>query len=368
MSRKALRVALFSPVRLNPYVSLLAAGARQADPSIQVSEWERLTLAWYLHERDCYDIIHLHWAELQYQAGSLRARILRWTSFLLALLGCTRRGVQVVYTVHNVSQHEGRHEHLNRWANRALFAWADAIHVHDRSAAASILPLVQQKEKVFIIPHGSYVGCYPNDVGRGAARATLGLRETDFVYLTLGGLRPYKGIEDLIDAFAHLEGENQRLIIAGHAHEPTYADELRARVASDRRVLAFFGHVPDEQLQIYMNAADVSVFPYRHVTTSGAALLALSFGRPIIAPAIGPFPELVEHSAGIVYEPGDADGLRSALERGRRLSVAASRRAIDDYLQTISWPRVGQQHLMMYRQILGQAAGGQTGALARSEL
>jgi len=260
---------------------------------------------------------------------------------------------RIVYTLHNLTQHEGRHGRLNRWANRLLFAWADAIHVHDESVAEAVAPLLRNAGKVFIIPHGNYVGCYPDQVTRDEARRQLGLDQDRYVYLTLGGLRPYKGIEELIAAFRATEGDDVRLVIAGHPHEPAYAEEIRERIAGDERIMAYLAHVPDEQVQVYMRAADVCVLPYRRVTTSGAAILALSFHLPIIAPAIGPFPTLIKDTAGIAYGASDADGLRIALEQARRIDRETAGESIDRYLAGITWEKVGEQHAAMYRQISG---------------
>jgi len=353
-----LRVAFFSTVRLNPYVDLLAAGVRAAAPDCALARFERLSLGWLLREGRRYDMIHLHWAELQYQAGAPRARLARFASFMGAVVLARPLGLHLVYTVHNLAQHEGRHERLNRLAHRALFARADALHVHDASVAEAVRRQTGRSRGIFIIPHGSYVGCYPNDLSPAEARRQLGLGQSDFVYLALGGLRPYKGIEELIEAFAGLPGDDLRLLIAGHPHEPAYADELRRRIAGEKRALAHLEHVPDERLQVYFKAADICVFPYRQATTSGAALLALSFGRPILAPALGPFPELVARSAGVTYDPAEPTGLRRALERARTLDQEAAGRAIAGYIESINWSAVGAQHVALYRALRRKREGG----------
>jgi glycosyltransferase involved in cell wall biosynthesis len=293
--------------------------------------------------------MHLHWAELQIAAGAARARMLRFASFMAALIVAKAAGRPVIYTVHNLAQHEGRHAGYNRLAHRALFAWAEALHAHDASVAEAIRRQTGRTRGVHVIPHGSYVGCYPDTVAPAEARRRLGLDETDFVYLALGGLRPYKGMEELIDAFIGLPEADARLVIAGHPHEPAYADALRARVAGDRRIVAHLEHVPDDDLQVYMRSADICLFPYRQATTSGAALLALSFGRPILAPALGPFPDLAAQTAGVTYDPTEAEGLRGALRRARQMDREAAGRAIATYIEGVSWPRIGAQHAAVYR-------------------
>jgi len=357
-----LQVALFSTVQLNPYVQLLADGVRAAAPDIQVTCEGRLSLGWVQRNRRQADILHIHWPELQYAGARARARWRRFISFMAGLALARQAGLRLVYTVHNLNQHEGRDALFNALANAALFAWADALHVHDEVTAEALRRQVRRPERIHVIPHGSYVGCYPDSVSRQEARRLLGLPQEAFVYLMLGGLRPYKGAEELIEAFRSLDDGAARLIIAGHAHAPAYAASLQALAQGDARILMFLEHVPDERVQYFMKAADVCVLPYRQVTTSGAAVLALSFRKPIVVPAIGPFPALVQAAAGICYEPAGVPALRQALEEARALEIERAGQAIAAYLETIAWERLGAKHAEVYRRIAGgreaRRAGG----------
>ena len=60
--------------------------------------------------------------------------------------------------------------------------------------------------------------------------------------------------------------------------------------------------VDDDDVQAYMNASDVVVLPYKNVLTSGAALLALSFMKPVLAPPKGLIPEVVDSSTGALFD------------------------------------------------------------------
>jgi glycosyltransferase involved in cell wall biosynthesis len=96
-----------------------------------------------------------------------------------------------------------------------------------------------------------------------------------------------------------------------------------------------------------MNACDICVFPYREITTSSAALLALSFGRPLIVPAIGSFPELVTSETGILFDPSRPDALVSALEQAEQRSWCKTQ--ILDFTQQFSWDKLGPQLIALYR-------------------
>ena len=136
-------------------------------------------------------------------------------------------------------------------------------------------------------------------------RERLGLPLGGFVFVCLGLLRPYKGLEELIPAFRGCR-PRLRLLVAGRPPTTQPTSTGSAYLAGgDPRIILEPRFIPAEEVQVYLNAADAAVLPYRQITTSGAALLAFSFGLPVVAPAIGAFPNLVTAANGLLYAPGE---------------------------------------------------------------
>jgi len=343
-----LHVAYLSRVRLNPYVGLLATGVERAAPDIRTSHYYTLPWRRLLLRRRC-QILHLHWVELQYSYGypaaSQAERSLR--NLLTKLQYLQWRGIRLVYTVHNLSQHEGLHPHLNEQANQWLFAHADAIHVHDQASAEAVAEIYKRQENIFVIPHGNYIGVYPNQINRDEARQRLGIPSDHFVYLFMGQVRPYKGLDRLIEAFTEIGDHNTTLIIAGQANDTDYAQHLRARVSGQSNIKLFIEYIADDNLQVFFNSSDACVLPYRRSTTSGAALLAYSFGKPIVAPAIGPFPDLITPERGVLFHSDD--DLDAALRQVRGLDPDRAGSATLSFAKTLDWTTLGAQHAVMYR-------------------
>ncbi len=347
-----LRVLFVSRVRLNPYVRLLAAGVERADPAIRteivaVLPWSRVVAA------PAPPVLHLHWVELQFaygHPGPLRAR-LSWHALRLALIALRQRGTRLVYTVHNLHHHDDRYPALHEAAHAWLFAHADAIHVHDAGTAATLATRWGRREQVFVIPHGHYREVYPADVSREEARQRLHLSADAFVYLCLGQIRPYKGIDRLIQAFRHLNDPATMLVIAGHLTSPAYGRYLHRLIADHPGIRLHTAYIPDEELQVFFNAADACVLPYRRATTSGAALLALSFGKPIVAPNLGPFPELITDGSGVLFDAGE-DALVQALRAVRTLDPERARAAALGVAAARDWTLLGAQHAAVYRQLV----------------
>ncbi|MCW5859560.1 MAG: glycosyltransferase family 4 protein [Caldilineales bacterium] len=356
-----LRILYLSRVRLNPYVRLLADGVQKADAGATTAiaptlAWRTLLSPGHPH------LVHLHWLELQYSYGHppyrQAARSLR--QLLLELRFAQRRGIRLVYTVHNLHHHDELYPDLNTAANDWIFAHADAIHVHDEATAAAVADQHGRTAGVYIVPHGHYLHAYPNDIDRQSARQRLQLAPDAFVYLCLGQMRPYKGLDQLIDAFLSLPADGNELVIAGQVGAgnqggQAFVQHLRSLAHDHPGVRLFPTYIADEDLQVFFNAADACVFPYRRATTSGAALLAYSFGKPIIAPAIGPFPDLISGDSGVLFQPGNGD-LRQALDQARRIDPERARTAALSLVASRDWASLGARHAALYRQITGKAA------------
>jgi len=143
------------------------------------------------------------------------------------------------------------------------------------------------------IPHSSYLGAYPDRIGREEARRRLGLAAEDKALLTLGQIRPYKGLARLLD---FVEGGPDpdpalRLLVAGSLGRHLDGPALEERLAATPRVVAHLSRVHDDDLQVWMRAADLAVLPYLRVLNSGAFLLAETFGLPVVAPRVGALAE-----------------------------------------------------------------------------
>lgn len=344
------RVALVSTVAMNPYVELLRRGL-DAIPGVRAESIRALTPGWVWRHRRGVDVIHLHWVELLIASPSRWRALKKFARMAAALLLARLWGITFVYTVHNLAHHEGRNARLNQWANRLIFGVADAVHVHDAGVAAQLASLYERRRGVYVVPHGNYIGAYPVSSTREEARQRLGLLPHHKVFLFLGQIRPYKGVEQLVAAFRQLEGDEYALIVAGNPQDARYAARIEAAAQGDSRIHLRLGYVPDDELHRYLLAADVDVLPYREVTTSGAALLAFSFGLPIVAPNIGCFSGLVEGNRGVLYNPDSPHGLADALARAASLDRDAARRETLAYAESLGWDRLAREHLAAYRNV-----------------
>jgi glycosyltransferase involved in cell wall biosynthesis len=184
----------------------------------------------------------------------------------------------------------------------------------DTNTASIVAPLYQlPADRTVVIPHGSYVGVYPDVVSREEARRQLRLREHEIALLMLGGIRPYKGLGLLLDVFDELSRSDPRLrlLVVGKPSDMADCERWRERCEQHPRIVAHFAHAADAD---WYRAADLAVLPYVSILNSGSFQLALSFDLPVVGAREGSLAALLDPAYTEAFAPGSAADLRRALE------------------------------------------------------
>lgn len=245
------------------------------------------------------DVAHVQWLSAVADGRPQPIAKRRAAQFCAAVLAAKRRGVTVVWSVHNVIAHDATNPGIEIELARFLAANADAVHLLNPATAAIAAPLYDLPEGAEVIGHSSYAGVYLDTMTRDEARATFGLRPDDLAVLHFGQPRPFKGTDELRSAAEGLDGV--------------------VLLMPDVRV-------DDDDVQRWFRAADVTALPYRDVLNSGTAMLSATFGVPVLVPKLPALEALLEREPWTHwYEPGELAGaLRTvAIDRGE--SAAALR-------------------------------------------
>ncbi|MDQ2997480.1 MAG: glycosyltransferase family 4 protein [Chloroflexota bacterium] len=299
-------------------------------------------------------ILHLHFFDELTQRPSKRQTIVRSLLFLLLLALLRMRGVRLVWTAHNLEPHELYHPIWGFLVYRLVARWSSTIIAHSRAARDLLEARYGALPDCQVIPIGNYIGLYGPQAERAASRAALGLPSDGPVLLNLGALRPYKNIEGLIDTFAALpEPTRGTLLIAGVAKSAAYAEQLRRHAAGVPGVRLHTLFIADTELRTYLAAADLVVLPYRKMLTSALLLCALSYERPVVAPAFGAVRELLcEGESGFLFAPGDDDALHAALERAlAHANLSAVGTAGLALAREFAWPKIAEMTAACYRKL-----------------
>jgi glycosyltransferase involved in cell wall biosynthesis len=255
-----------------------------------------------------------------------------------------------VLTGHDVLPREPRPGQLA--ATRRLLAAMDAVIVHSEHGAARLRAEVGLPgERVRVIHHGAFD--YLTRLGDERPLPPALARVEGPVVLFFGLLRPYKGVDVVLEAFREVEGAE--LWIVGMPRMPVEPlRRLAARAPGTVRFVPRF--VTDPEIPAFLRRADLVVLPYRQIDQSGVLYAALAFGKPLVLSAVGGFAEVAEQDgAATLAPPGDPDALAEVLrdlladpERRRKLGAAAARAAQGPY----SWAAAARSTLSLYRELL----------------
>lgn len=274
------------------------------------------SVRWISKNAHRFDVAHIHWPSLLYAE---RSKVLTARRFAVALviLGLLRaRGVKIVWTVHNLYPHERCViPSLDRRMRQIMVQAASRFLVHGPTSERIVLDeFPRMRGRTTVIDFGHWIGAFPQGPSRADMREQLGIAADEKVLLFIGQARRYKNIHGLLDAAEQLE-RPVTVVVAGRFKEPDYEAEIRTLAANARqKVILRIGYVEDDVILGYVKAADALVAPYDDVLTSGTAMLALSNGRPLIAPNLGCLKDFVTPEAGLLYEPADQAGLLAALK------------------------------------------------------
>jgi len=243
-----------------------------------------------------YDLVHVHWPEGHLNDGNSVRALRRVVSALGMLRWARSRGAKIVWTVHNLHSHERLYPTLERWFWRAFIPRLDGYISLSHSGQEAVLARFPELRRIpgFVIPAGHYRDAYSLDLPKAAARDKLAIDARSNVVSFVGLVRRYKNVPQLIGSFRALADRALTLLVAGEPKSDDVAADVRAAAGDDPRVRLHLGWIPNEQILLYLAAADLVVLPFSEVLNSGSALLALSFDRPVLVPRMGSLAELQE--------------------------------------------------------------------------
>lgn len=299
------------------------------------------------------------WAGLRMGGDVVHAQ---WWSYALApvyvtVLGIARlRRKRIVLTAHNIEPHEGGF--ARRLANRAVFRFAHRYIVHSEANKTTLQRMLRcDPSRITVLPHG-VLETPRTGMSRPTARLRLGIPGDARVVLCFGNIRPYKGVDVLLRAFADVAAADPKalLLIAGQPWndwEPNR--QLIDELGIAGRVRVRLEYIPTEEIEPLFVAADLVALPYTHFDAqSGVGTRALPFGRPLIVTNTGGLPDLVLDPDAVV-PAGDAGALARAIARVLGDQELRDQMAVDSLAMAaaLGWDAIAERTEEVYRQVAG---------------
>ncbi|MEZ4815483.1 MAG: glycosyltransferase family 4 protein [Bdellovibrionota bacterium] len=262
------------------------------------------------------DLIHLHWVDPLVQKEGLASSVRSLSKATLVLLRLKMRGLKIIWTFHNLHPHENKFPLLNNIGNFIFAFFSHKIIIHNKSGLQiATKRLKVSSEKFIVLKHPHYASvfgrCKTSALSRDLKRA---LDSNAFTFLFMGMIRPYKGLEDLFDAFFGACVGPSRLLVVGKAHDKEYEKKIKGYCLRDERITFINRHIRNEEVPQVFARSHVGILPYRSVFSSGSLALMQSFKLPVILPQLDCFEEMLKDNSALFYNPEKISSLKDMLE------------------------------------------------------
>ena len=274
------------------------------------------------------DVIHFQWTLVPVLDG--------------VAIWLLRKFYPVLLTVHDSVPFNGhRVPFLQRFASDLPISLAQRIIVHSKTAKQALVSRGIAEEKIAVVPHGP--------LPLKAAQIKSGQRDHRWTFVMFGYLKPYKGIDVVIEAAGYLRDKfrgRARFVIAGAAQMDIAPLEARIAELGIADVVELrVGYLSNEALATLLEDADCILFPYRQIDASGAYYMVKSLKKWIIASAVGVFADdIVEGQTGVLVPPSDSRALAHALEQ-----ALESRTKPTGASAAPTWEEIGSLTKVQYR-------------------
>jgi glycosyltransferase involved in cell wall biosynthesis len=285
-------------------------------------------------------------AAAQLVSAEVQALILPWWTIFFAPLfaylkrACARRSIPVVFMCHNVVEHEAA---LHKVAlSRIVLRGAQGYCLQSQSEEDKLKSLVPNAHTV-VHPHPLY-DQFPQAERQLIRRAPLEL-------LFFGIVRPYKGLDVLLEAMALLKRRDVHLSVVGEFWHDKETLLTRIEVLGlTERIEVVPRYVSDQEAADYFARADVVVLPYRSASGTGIIPMAYHYGKPVIATRIGGLEHVVlEGKTGLFVAPESPKALADAIERVNHADLLTMRPHIESFKATMTWDSLASSLMALAR-------------------
>ena len=287
------------------------------------------------------DVVHFQWTVVPL-LDSIAMRAIRWVC-------------PTVLTVHDTTPYNGERPFFGAVIGIDLpMRLADLVIVHTRAGREALVARGIAAAKIRVVAHGPLAL-------QALPAADRPPRDPRWTFLAFGEMKPYKGLDLLVEATGRLDPEMRaqlRVVMAGRARMDI--EPLRARI----RELGLGGVVElhdrrlsEQEMADLFDDTDTFVFPYRQIDASGVFFLVRSLGRWMIASRVGIFAEALRVGAegagaeGVLVPPEDIAALAEAMADALRQRCAAADLPADE-----GWEAIGRATQQLYRAVARPAA------------
>ena len=224
---------------------------------------------------------------------------------------------------------------------KKIFSMCKALVVHNQFSYDEMKKQCSEAEikKLFVIPHGNFADegmiNFPGEIGEEFI-----LPQDKKILLFFGQVKESKGLDVLLQALAQTD-KSVFLIIAGRMRKHSFSDyeELIRQHHLQDRVMLFIRYISPRMRNQMMHASHAVVLPYRKVFQSGVLLMAMSFGKAVIASDLPPNAEIITDGVnGFLFPAGDSKAL------AEKINFVLSNDGLREKVSGAGWKDVQTNH------------------------
>lgn len=329
----------------SPYPKFIFPGkvcdTSRSEPNIKNVEIKNI-LTWYNPFSWIYagffskgDIIHAQW--WSWPLAPIYLTIFSIAKFI--------RHKEIIITVHNVQPHEKGI--IKKLINKAILFFGDKLIVHTENGKKELQKIF--KKLIYVFPHG-LIEISRKGYNQSSARTHLNIPKNKKVILFFGGIRDYKGLDTLLNAFARVIAEEKDafLIIAGNLWESfSRYDKIIKKHNLSKFILKHTKFIPNSEVEYYFASSDLVALPYkRFEAQSGVGAVALNFEKPVVVTKIDGLVDLIKDKK-VISEIDNPENLKEkiiyALKNIKKLEKDSKEKA-----KEFSWDEIAKATAEVY--------------------
>ncbi len=269
-----------------------------------------------------------------------------------------RWGSPVIATIHDV---ESFHKERDKAPAERLLSSLDGIIVHNETSRAEVIKLIGHKTgNIAVIPHGHYLDFIGNEIQKQEARQRLKIPQDCPTFLFFGQIKKVKGLDIAIRALSIVarSAPEAKLVVAGKIWKDdiSYYEALIKELGLHDNVVLHIGYVPLDDVDNYYYACDAVVLPYKRIYQSGVLLMAMSYGKPVIASDLDGMSEMITNGEnGLLFKTEDPDSLAQCMHKliqDPALAVKLAQNGHEYVREKHDWSIIGKDTGDFYNKIL----------------
>lgn len=257
-----------------------------------------------------------------------------------------------VLTAHDVIPREPRPGQLG--ALSKTYNAVDAVVVHSEHGRGVLIDALEvDADRVHVIPHGVFEHLVAVSGAKPLPPELAGVERP--VVLQFGLMRPYKGIDLMLEGFAAADPDAELWLVGAARMDTAPLKALARDLGIADRVRWIERFIGDDELGAYFERADLVTLPYRQIDQSGVLFTALAFGKPLLVTRVGGFGEIADdHAAALAVTPDDLGAIAAGLSEllgdpsaRERLATAARSLAGGE----LGWRSIAERTLALYESL-----------------